>query len=190
MATRNLPNTAPEIIEARRERVAQLRLRGLTQRAIVEALAAEGVVNAETGQPWSVGTIAGDLKALQRDWKKRAAAHVDEHRAQQLAMLDEVIRAAWAGAPVPGVVEELLRVSADPAASEERRREAVKGLGSVAAGDLRAVLASLKQRAELLGLDAPTKSMSFDIDMSKLSDEQLTRIAAGEDPLRVWLAGQ
>lgn len=35
---RNLPNSNAEIIAARRARVATLRLRGMTQREIVEAL--------------------------------------------------------------------------------------------------------------------------------------------------------
>jgi hypothetical protein len=49
------------------------------------------------------------------------------------------------------------------------------------------VLRIMERRARYLGLDAPTR-MSFDVDVSQLDDDQLRRIANGEDPTAV-LAG-
>lgn len=40
-----------------------------------------------------------------------------------------------------------------------------------------------ERRAKLLGLDAPTRAITF--DMTGATDEQLERIARGEDPMKV-----
>lgn len=43
----------------------------------------------------------------------------------------------------------------------------------------------MERRAKMMGLDIPTAVANVDIDFSKLSNEQLDRIAAGENPLHV-----
>lgn len=92
------PNKQPNVTSTRRERVAQLVLRGLTAREIVAALASgdNRIINGRTGEPWSLGTIGSDLKALKTEWNRRAAEAYDEHRARQLAEVAELKRAAWA----------------------------------------------------------------------------------------------
>jgi hypothetical protein len=88
-------NTANEAIEAKRlELVASLRLRKRTQREIQIALAGS-IVNPTTGEPYSLGTINGDIKKLEREWRRLAAAKTDEHKAIQIAELQEVKRLAW-----------------------------------------------------------------------------------------------
>ena len=88
-------NTANEAIEARRlELVAGLRLRGRTQREIQQALATQ-LVNPASGEPYSLGTINGDIKKLEKQWRKSAAASIEEHKARQIAEIAEVKRAAW-----------------------------------------------------------------------------------------------
>jgi len=52
-------------------------------------------------------------------------------------------------------------------------------------GAMDRMLRIMERRARLLGLDKPTKVQNLDIDLSKLTDEQLLRIAAGEDPTNV-----
>jgi transposase len=52
-------------------------------------------------------------------------------------------------------------------------------------GDLDVVLRCKKRRAELLGLDKQADSRQLHVDLSKMSNEQLTRLAAGEDLLSV-----
>lgn len=84
------------IIANRRERVARLRLRGLTQRDIVEALSRAGTVDPETQQPCSLTTINRDLKAIEADWRAAATQSTEARKAAQLAELAEVKRAAWA----------------------------------------------------------------------------------------------
>jgi hypothetical protein len=88
-------NTANDAIEAKRlELVAALRLRGRTQREIQQALAQQ-MLNPQTGEPYSLGTINGDIKKLERQWRKSAADTIEEHKARQLAEIGEVKRQAW-----------------------------------------------------------------------------------------------
>jgi len=136
---------ARKLIEARRERVASLRLRGLTEREIEAALEQQGFINVETGKPFSHGTIAADLKALHKQWMANAARDIADHKADQLAELRELSRRNWAK------------------------------------DDLAEVRACLALEAKLLGTPAPEKlQLSGQIDMSKLTNEQLQRIARGE----------
>lgn len=79
----------------RREVVARLRLRGLTQREIAMKLILEGVVNSATGDPFSIGTVNGDVKALEKQWRQQAAADTAALKGQVLAELRETRRAAW-----------------------------------------------------------------------------------------------
>lgn len=89
-------NTAAEaIIAHRRELVARARLRGATQREIVEGLALANCLNPDTNEPWSLGTINSDLKALQAEWRRESKKAVDHHKARQLAELNEAKRQAW-----------------------------------------------------------------------------------------------
>jgi len=59
---------------------------------------------------------------------------------------------------------------------------------AVKAGHLGAVDRALRiseSRRKLLGLDATTKNTNLNIDLNELTDEQLERIASGEDPAHV-----
>lgn len=87
---------ARKIVDARREAVAHLRLRGLTVREIVEALPKQGMINNETGEPFALATIGADIAYLKKQWQESAAASIAEHKAAQLAELTELKRTAWA----------------------------------------------------------------------------------------------
>lgn len=90
-----------DVVELRRERVAQLRLRGLSSREIAETLAKgnkDGVgkiVNPESGEPYSHTTIQNDLKALKISWQESYNIATDEHAARQLTEIAEIKRLAW-----------------------------------------------------------------------------------------------
>ena len=100
-------NTSNEMIEARRlELVASLRLRRRTQREIQQALATQ-LVNPKTGEAFSLGTINADVKKLEKGWRESAAAKVEEHKAQQLAEIQEVKRQAWNDKDLPIVLRAL-----------------------------------------------------------------------------------
>lgn len=47
------------------------------------------------------------------------------------------------------------------------------------------MMAIIQRRAEMIGYDAPKRNMNLDLDLTSLTDEQLERIAGGEDPLAV-----
>ena len=94
-----------DMVIKRREMVAQLRARGLTQREIVEALPrpnklANGTIvpgiTKPNGDPYSLATVNADLKALQDEWREQARQDTDLVMGELLAELRQVKRAAWA----------------------------------------------------------------------------------------------
>lgn len=84
------------LIDQRRRLVASLLLRKLTRREIMKELEKQGLRNPDTGEPYALATVQGDIKALQREWRKEAQQNTGDHMAQILAELQEVKRAAWA----------------------------------------------------------------------------------------------
>ena len=89
------PHKAPRhIIEMRRQMVASGRAQGLSVREIVRALE-DKLPNPKTGKAWSIGSIQGELTALEKEWKQRAAQEIDDHKGRLLAELHEVKRHAW-----------------------------------------------------------------------------------------------
>lgn len=86
-----------QIMVARREKVAQLRVKGLTQREITNALTEKGIVNPRTGEPYTIMCINRDCAALDAEWRERAAADTDTLRGAQLAEIRQARRSAWAG---------------------------------------------------------------------------------------------
>lgn len=91
--TKNTPQN--DVAMARRERVASLRARGLTQREIVKALTQEGFKNPETNEAWGLVTICRDLKQLRARQQKNADVDIERHKANQLADVQELKRVAW-----------------------------------------------------------------------------------------------
>ena len=85
------------IMLKRRELVGHYRLRGLSYREIVEALAKnhDDVFNPVTGDPWTIQTIYADMRRLEKDWQEHAMADVSKHKARLLAELSEIKRQAW-----------------------------------------------------------------------------------------------
>jgi len=85
-----------QVVQARREAVARLRIRGMSLRAIPEALAAnDPPFTTADGKPLSKSTIGTDVIALLEQWRTEAAATIADHQAEQLATLREVQREAW-----------------------------------------------------------------------------------------------
>jgi hypothetical protein len=137
----------------------------------------------------SQSTVSNDLKALQGQWLRSALLDFDEAKAREVAKVDRLEREYWAawerscedaettkqrGAPgeEPGKIKT---------ASVERT---VKGQ----AGDprfLQGVQWCIDRRCKILGVDAAQRASMLNIDVSKLTDEQLERIADGEEPMHV-----
>lgn len=81
-------------VTLRRQRVATLRLRGLTALEIAVQLQRQKLVD-DSGAPYPLAVIEGDLAALDAEWQTQAR-DTDAQRARVLAELREVRRAAWA----------------------------------------------------------------------------------------------
>lgn len=142
-----------EVIAFRRDRVAECRLRKMTQRDIVKALMEEGLKNPDTQEPWSLGTINADIQALRREWRAQALEKTELLRGELIAELRKVRQVAWAGGMDEATMKTLTGLLADPSAMV--RAEALKAISTLAQPNLMAVLASAKQEADLLGLEAP-----------------------------------
>ena len=115
----SFPNAANrDIQEQRRERVAQLRLRGLSAREISRALAKgdkDGngrIVNPGTGQPYDHKTILSDLEALKEEWRQSRNVNTEIHIDRQFSELQEIKKAGWAGLD-PELARKALRDEMD-----------------------------------------------------------------------------
>lgn len=121
-----LNNSKNAIIDRRRLDVAQLRLRGLTQREIEEQLKTARKVNPKTGKPWSLGTINGDLAALSEQWQKEATAEIAELKAQQLAEIRAARRQAWVDKDI-AQIRQLIKLEMDLLGTEAPKRNELTG---------------------------------------------------------------
>ncbi len=111
MANRGMSNSQPNLIEARRERVAALTLRGFTAREIVAALGhgENALLNPKTGRPYSIGSIARDLMALKRRWLEASQENYAAAKARHLAEIGALKRAAWAAGDLAALARALDR---------------------------------------------------------------------------------
>lgn len=92
------PTAKRDNIEQRRERVAQLKLRGLSSREIARALAQgeHPIISPTTGRPFEHAVILSDLEALKAEWREQRLQDTDTHVDRELAEINEIKRAAWA----------------------------------------------------------------------------------------------
>jgi len=152
---------------ARRQQVASLYVRGNYQSEIAKAL---GISQAQ---------VSYDLQAVQRAWLASSIRDFDALKAEQLAKIDAVERnswEAWTRSQQPR--ESTLQESVDGKRKMSRRLENQ-------AGDprfLERIQKCIDQRCEILGLHGTKR---YHIDWDSLSDEQLIRIASGEEIAQV-----
>jgi len=102
-----LNNSNKANIDFRRQHVASMRLRGMTQREIQTALAGRGILNPRTGEPYSLGIINGDIRALRKQWQEDGQGDVAEHAGRMLAELAEVKRAGWSLQDLRAILQAL-----------------------------------------------------------------------------------
>ena len=86
------------VILCRREAVGHLAARGMTSRAITAALGEMDppILNPGTGKPFTKSMIGYDIVAIKKQWREDAKQAIGEHVAEQLAIIREVQRKAWA----------------------------------------------------------------------------------------------
>lgn len=172
---------------ARREEVARRYLQGETQAEIAR------VYNLSQGQ------ISLDLKAIRAAWLASAIRDFDAAKAQELAKIDEVERAAWEGWKRSAETKEVAVQEQydDPVVSRDDKGKAIvttktrkharlqKEGQSGSPAFLNVILTCIERRCAILGLDAPKR---FVIRWEELTDEQIDRLAAGEPPEKVLAA--
>lgn len=104
-------NNSDKILKAaephRRYLVAHLRVRHLSQRDIVKALAQQGDINPISGKPWSLGQINADVKAIEKMWREEMLKDMTIHKAAVHAEITEVKRQAWADQSMDLVLRSL-----------------------------------------------------------------------------------
>lgn len=146
----------------RQEHVATLLLRGLSVRKIAEVLATPTVsengrekknplhlINPKTEKPFSVMVVHRDIEELEAKWRENALVLVDQHRARQLAELEEVKRRAWAASDLDMVLKTI--------------QTEMKLLGT-----------PMPEKQEMRWDDK-----QFEVIAEQMSDDELARIAAG-----------
>lgn len=74
----------------RREAIAAMRARGLTQRQIRDSL-----LNMKPPIEVSIATVNRDLKLIRAEWKRKATESIEEWIANELADMDELEKQAW-----------------------------------------------------------------------------------------------
>lgn len=171
-------------IAYRRQQVAEMYLRGDYQTTIADAL---GVDQAQ---------ISRDLKALRSMWLASAIRDFDAARAEELARIDAVEKAAWDGWERSQKDKEVALneqfddpiitknkeggVTTTPRMRKHQRLQKEGQAGSPAF--LNTVLTCIERRCSILGLDAPKR---FVINWDDLTDEQIDLLAAGTPPEKV-----
>lgn len=96
-------------MDQRRSIVASMLLRhpGVTQREICDKLEEQRFTNPDSGKPYSLGTINGDVQALQKEWREEAQAEIAEWKALQIEQINEVIRQAWKDKDLNSVLKSI-----------------------------------------------------------------------------------
>lgn len=79
----------------RRKIVSSSKARGMSDADIAVLLEEEEVLNPDTGEPYSVSTIAADSKIIEDEWQETMMQDITLHRARVLAELRELKASAW-----------------------------------------------------------------------------------------------
>ena len=167
--------------EADLARISELYLRGKPQAEIAEEI---GV---------SQGQVSKDLSIIRTRWRKQTTVNMDEAKNKELARIDVLEREYWEawerskGEQVKGRQKQ--SDTGGKKKIEWATVEKVQLIGNPAF--LAGVEKCIDMRCKLLGIYAATKvdSVTRNIDLTKLTGDQLDRIAAGEDPIQVILSG-
>ena len=118
------------IVEARREKVGQLLLMGLTQREIERALDQQRILNPKTRRPWSLGTINADIQAMETAWREQALQSRSDQKAKVAAELKLLKRKAWVSGDYD-LVRKLLKDERDMFGLDEPIAVDMRTSGSV-----------------------------------------------------------
>jgi hypothetical protein len=163
---------------------------GVTQEQITKALADDYQIDVDRS------TISRDLAAVKNAMQERTPEDLKAYLMAEYEYLLGEARQGWTRSQEDAVTEtsemiEVPEVGKDKEGkpiqvTSQRLKASTKRIGQ--AGDssfLAEIRQTTKSIREMFGVDAATKQQNLNIDLSQLSDAQLQRIAAGEDPLYV-----
>lgn len=165
-------------IASRRQRVAEMYLRGAYQNEIAETL---GVGQA---------TISRDLAELRKEWLDRSINHIQQKKAIELAKLDQLELTYWAAWEHSKAALRICTVETGGKYGRKVDRKVEQRVGNPAF--LEGVLKCIQKRCEIIGIDAPRKMdlTSDNKPLKALTDEQHNRaIFTLADALRDILPG-
>lgn len=161
------------------EEISRLYLQGVSQLGIVDHIAKH--------RPYTVtqAIISRDLKTVQDRWQASSIRSFDEARARELAKIDHLELTYWSQweASMDPIVK---RKTAKKIGGELTEATQEVSLGTGNPRFLQGVQWCIDRRCKLLGLDAPTKNELTGRDggpivLTELTDEQLKRLADGEE---------
>lgn len=169
-------------IENDRQFISDLYLQGLTQDKIAKR------INADPEREYTLTqqTISNDIRRLQELWLKSSLRDFNEMKAQELAKVDRLEREYWRGWESSQEDAETIRQEGSKDDDGQAGINKIVKTAKDQAGDprfLQGVERCIERRCKILGIDAWQKSLN--LDMSKLTIEQLERIATGENPISV-----
>lgn len=96
-----LKTSQQHIQSLRRKVVAGAMVRGLTASEIAVRLEEEGLLNPDSEQPYSIGTIVSDIRAIEEEWHDDMLMDISDHRARVLAEIRELKNSAWQMGKLP-----------------------------------------------------------------------------------------
>lgn len=151
----------------------------------------------------SQSTVSNDLKILQKQWLSSTLININEAKAKELARIDKLEQEyyqAWhRSCEDAETITEKGKGSKAKAKDDEDNsptrptefEKTVQRKGQ--AGDprfLQGVQWCISQRCKILGVNAPKKSEDLTVNLNELTNEQLTRLASGEDLYAVLASGK
>lgn len=153
------------VITNRRQQVAERYLRGMYMAQIAEEMGVD------------TATVSRDLSELRKEWLDRSINHIDQKKAIELAKLDRLEITFWDAWERSRENAET-QIEKDTPQGHHSETRSVGQSGNPAF--LEGVLKCIDRRCAILGLDAP-KKIQATIDVTKLSDEDLAKLAEGKD---------
>lgn len=167
--------------ELRRDRavVASLYLKGHTQRDIAQHL------DEERDYDYYRQKVNNDLKQIRKRWEQSALMDFHQRRAEEIARIDQLEREYWEAWEASKEEQEEYTRKVEPDEdgdmTEAYRKQTVKDGEAGDASYLKGVQWCIDKRCEILGLDAPDRTMNLNVDWDSLSEDQLQRIVDGEE---------
>jgi hypothetical protein len=183
-----LNNGEKDRIAKRRRIVADYRLRGIENTWELMAL-----LEKDHGIAVSERTVYYDKEAIEKQWLEDSKLDNEKRKANLVQKYEYIHReavSAWFKSleDAETTIQEMIDGGGDAgiAGGAQRLKASTRKEGQSGNPALLAqAQAALKAIREMFGVDAATKISNFNYDLSKATDEQLQRIAAGEEPSAV-----